>query len=74
MFIPHNSGQKVEVVTGSLPGDKIRQEVTGSLSQATQPSSGLSHATFMIPLHVPLGEYHAACLAGYVSACMHACM
>lgn len=28
----------------------------------------------MIPLHVPLGEYRAACLAGYVSACMHACI
>ena len=60
----HNSGQKVEMVTGSRPRDKIRQEIT--LRQTTQASSGLSHA----PINVPIAYSSGYCMSIIGSCCM----
>ena len=71
----HNSGQKVEMVTGSRTRDKIRQEVTGIISQTTQPSSGLSHATFHVPIAYSSGYCMSVislcCMSCWLRKCMH---
>ena len=54
----HNSGQKVEMVTGSRPRDKIRQEVTGTEVSLLSPAQVCHTQPFVPGLDLVTYVYH----------------